>query len=94
MHASTAKWPHSVLIVFAGFSQKIESFEHAQVRKMQTKIRYLAEMKRTGLTMGGGGVQFISRPQSPRRGQGGPEGGSIFFWFGGIFELPISFGAF
>ena len=43
-----------------------------------------------------GGLQFSSRHQTPRRGQGGPGGGGskIFLHFGGIFGFPISFRAF
>ena len=41
-----------------------------------------------------GGLQFSSRPQPPRCGQGVPEeGGGVekFSPFGGIFEFPVSF---
>ena len=45
-----------------------------------------------------GAVQFSSRPRTPRRGQGGPEGEGGFKKFirvlEGIVEFPISFWAF
>ena len=41
----------------------------------------------------GGGLQLSSRPQPPRRGPGGPEGGGGRKWspLWGIFEVPVSF---